>query len=302
MVSPVPAVGDPSHASLYGDSYYHTLLDRRIILLLTIKLIQTLSSIFNLPTHRLKIRSQLSTRSNATSINTSLFLRSLFLPPGSSLNRTSHDESFSEYSGLKNISHHRQGSHSRSTKHKKIRSVPNNFAAAVHTHGNTEPLLMSGSGPIPEIMTSTFAASDPVLGPRADEPTKLPHSYSDPLPARRKRPSQSKLPLQLPHALVISGLEYTTDLTQRAFAKVLVERQVVLENNRLAEETNSRKTETDDDYGAWNLPDGFITVYVCPLNARERPPIHKTLVRIIHSLFSDLNHKHLPVGQICYEQ
>jgi len=33
-----------------------------------------------------------------------------------------------------------------------------------------------------------------------------------------------------------------------------------------------------DVHGAWNLPDGFITVYVCPLNARERPPIHKTLL------------------------
>jgi hypothetical protein len=91
--------------------------------------------------------------------------------------------------------------------------------------------------------------------------------------------------LQLPHALVISGLEYTTDFTQRTFANVLVERQVVLEN-RVAGEP---KTETDDQHGAWNLPDGFITVYVCPLNARERPPIHKSLVRIYCILIDMIN-------------
>lgn len=126
---------------------------------------------------------------------------------------------------------------------------------------------MSGSIPISEIM-STFTASN--------EPS-LPHSYSDPLPSRRKTPLQSK---QLPRALVISGLEYATDLTQRTFANVLFEKQVILESkhNKVAAKTN-RQIEIDDDDGAWSFPDGFITVYVCPLNARDRPCIHKTLVR-----------------------
>ena len=155
---------------------------------------------------------------------------------------------------------------------------------------------MSGSGPIPEIMASTFTSSDPVLRPRPD-PIRLPHSHSDPLPSRRRRPLQS---LQLPHALVISGLEYATDLTQRTFANVLAERRVVLENG----ETSNLESATEDVHGAWNLPDGFITVYVCPLNARERPPIHKTLVRMMRSSFSlHLADKHLLlVGQICYKQ
>ena len=135
---------------------------------------------------------------------------------------------------------------------------------------------MSGSGPIPEIMASTVTASDPVLRP-GPEPIRLPHSHSDPLPARRKNPSESKPPLQLPHALVISGLEYATDFTQRTFANVLTEKQVVL-----AGETNS---DTDDDQGTWNLPDGFITIYVCPSSARKRPLVHKTLVSISHSYF-----------------
>ena len=207
-------------------------------------------------------------------------MRSLFLPSVS----TSQDDGFSDNSGLKNVNHYRQGAHSRPNKHKKIRSFPNNLATAAYTHGNTEPLLMSGSSPISEIM-STFTTSN--------EPS-LPHSYSDPLPSRRKKPLHPK---QLPRALVISGLEYATDLTQRSFANVLSEKQVILESkhSRFAAETN-RQTETDDDDGAWSLPDGFITVYVCPLNARDRPCIHKTLVRTTHSS-SSLDHNHfLPVG------
>ena len=160
---------------------------------------------------------------------------------------------------------------------------------------------MSGSGPISEIM-STFTASVPVLKPRPvypNVPIILPHSYSDPLPARRKRPLHPK---QLPHALVISGLEYATDLTQRTFANVLSEKQVILESKQKVTPETSRQTEIDDDDGPWNLPDGFITVYVCPLNARDRPRIHKTLVRTTHSTSSlDCNHL-LLVGQICYEQ
>lgn len=141
---------------------------------------------------------------------------------------------------------------------------------------------MGGSVPAPEIIVSTFTASAPVLRPHPNinERLRLPHYYSDPLPARRKKPSESKLSLHLPQALVISGLEYATDLTQRTFAKVLAERQVILESgqNRLDGETDNRKTGEDDNDEAWNLPDGFITVYVCPLDARKRPPIHKTLV------------------------
>ena len=146
---------------------------------------------------------------------------------------------------------------------------------------------MSGSIPIPEITTSTFTALPSLLRPRPvypNDPTSLPSSYSDPSSARQQKPSQSK---QLPQALVISGLEYATDLTQRTFANVLVDRTIILGNghDRVAAETNNRKLdalETDNDDGTFTLPDGYITVYVCPLDTRERPPIHKTLVRVAH--------------------
>lgn len=74
-------------------------------------------------------------------------------------------------------------------------------------------------------------------------------------------------------------------MTQRTFANALSEKQVVLDSKhsrKIAVDSN-RQTETDDDDGTWSLPDGFITVYVCQLNARDRPCIHKTLVRTGHS-------------------
>jgi hypothetical protein len=67
---------------------------------------------------------------------------------------------------------------------------------------------------------------------------------------------------------VISGLENATVQSQRALTRVLAEKRVVLEDE-------------DGDEGfdeVWNLPEGFIMVYVCPIDARERPAIHRTLV------------------------
>lgn len=92
------------------------------------------------------------------------------------------------------------------------------------------------------------------------------HAEALPLPPLQTK-SLSKTP-QLPQALVISGLEHASDATQRSLTTVLAEKRVVLESKR----------ELDDDDGVWNLPEGFIAVYVCPWSARERPALHKSLV------------------------
>jgi hypothetical protein len=120
------------------------------------------------------------------------------------------------------------------------------------------------------------------------------HAHTDPAPSRQRvtRPV-------FPHALVVSGLEHAHILDQRALARVLVEKRVILGrtlsvpiSGRLAgagrgrESLNNRSTAFDDaesqedaDYdGVWNIPEGFITIYVCPWNTRERPNIHKSLV------------------------
>lgn len=43
--------------------------------------------------------------------------------------------------------------------------------------------------------------------------------------------------------------------------------------------------DLEDEDGVWNLPDGFIMVYVCPWDARERPAVHKSLVRSYYLIF-----------------
>jgi hypothetical protein len=127
--------------------------------------------------------------------------------------------------------------------------------------------------------------------------TPVLHAHTDPAPLRRRatRP-------EFPRALVVAGLEHAHMLDQRALAQVLTERRVVLE--RRAQEVTSLKSgkltgtgrgrrsfenrstafdDTDDledaDYcGVWNIPEDFITIYVCPWNPRERPNIHRSLV------------------------
>lgn len=66
----------------------------------------------------------------------------------------------------------------------------------------------------------------------------------------------------LPKAIVFTGLEHSGP-AQRALLQVLAERRVTFED------------ETD---GVWILSEDFIIVYVCPIDLRERPKIHTSLV------------------------
>ncbi|GAW10646.1 hypothetical protein LENED_012936 [Lentinula edodes] len=70
--------------------------------------------------------------------------------------------------------------------------------------------------------------------------------------------------IQLPDALVLSGLEHASLASQRALTEVLIERRVVIDDTDLS--------------GVWPFPKDFILVYICPLDERERPPIHKPLL------------------------
>ncbi|KAF8149483.1 hypothetical protein B0H34DRAFT_188768 [Crassisporium funariophilum] len=273
---------------------------------LAVKLaVWTLSSIFNLPTHKIKIRSRSSTRSNVitSSADPAVFLRSLFFPSGyssSNSNQTSQDEGSGENAELKHFGHHRQQGRPRSSRQKsklpdysRSRSFPNNLVGAAQNQGNPglpDALLLQGS--TTTVHSAANASGSSISKPRPIYPHETPglqHSHTDPLPlpAKRKRvTSQPKIQLQLPVALVISGLENATDSTQRSLAKVLAERKVVLEGkkdgiHRMAEETKQfgdGTSSNDDEDGVWKLPAGFITVYVCPINSRERPAIHKTLL------------------------
>lgn len=96
------------------------------------------------------------------------------------------------------------------------------------------------------------------------------HSYSgnQPLP-------------QLPRALVITGLDNASVLSQKALVQVLADRKVLLEPGRDSRLRQDGQDDTDPEYeGTWNLPDGFIVIYVCSSEPRERPDIHKSLVSL----------------------
>lgn len=79
--------------------------------------------------------------------------------------------------------------------------------------------------------------------------------------------SMSMATAQLPHAIVISGIETASNAVQETLWDVLRTRTVVLE-------------EADGGAGnVWNLPDGFILVYVCPLgDGSSRPALQNALV------------------------
>lgn len=79
---------------------------------------------------------------------------------------------------------------------------------------------------------------------------------------------QSSGNISLPKALVLSGLEHAGIPAQRALVQVLHDRRLILD-----------AYDSEDGVGrAWNLPEDFIMVYVCPVDHNGRPPVLRTLV------------------------
>jgi hypothetical protein len=72
----------------------------------------------------------------------------------------------------------------------------------------------------------------------------------------------------LPSALVLTGLEHCSVPCHRALLYTLLENRVTFGENLDGAEPSYRE-----------LPQDFILVYVCLFDPRERPPIHKSLVR-----------------------
>lgn len=73
---------------------------------------------------------------------------------------------------------------------------------------------------------------------------------------------------ELPSALVLTGLEHSSVPCHRLLLRTLLERRVTFGEDVDGAELSFRE-----------LPQNFILVYVCPFDPRERPPIHKSLVR-----------------------
>ncbi|KAJ3761947.1 hypothetical protein EV360DRAFT_36677 [Lentinula raphanica] len=244
---------------------------------LVVKLaVKTLTTVFGLLTHRLRIHRRTSHDSGPPS-GVSTFLRSLFVAvPGANSSHPAQDETstLTGYGTKKYRKRHSSRSRSRSatirsmsTQYTKSLSYPNDLLSAKRLSLNTAPSLSpsdldqtspSVTGVVPSIHMNTISRNSSLSA--IPQPI-FPHSYSDPTPLRDARDSSQ---MQLPDALVISGLENASISSQRTLADVLAQGKVVL-------------NETDMT-GEWALPNNFILVYVCPVDEWERPPIHERLL------------------------
>lgn len=250
----------------------------------------------------MKIRPRAPSHNHDVTASTSTaFLRSLFLPsnfsPLSNSNQTSQDES--PATATDKIKHFWPRVHFPPSK-RRLReqpaeytrsfSFPSDLAAAAtqsQDHGISPPRspLQGYFAAQQQLEPATGSSSNPLSSASTLKPHLL-HAYTEPIPSR-KSPLESKLILEVPRALVISGLENASLSTQRSLVRVLAERRIVLEGS--TRDTNHREDDEDgydrkhhaEDYdGTWNLPDGFILIFVCPLNEKDRPAIHKSLVSL----------------------
>ncbi|KAF8893568.1 hypothetical protein BD779DRAFT_1642013 [Infundibulicybe gibba] len=236
----------------------------------------TLSTVFDYPTHRWKVRPHAngSQRAGVTSSpEPATFLRSLFFAPIPARFDDEHSSATAIHvkRRRKSVNHLRPGSRSSGLK------VWPQRDQLGHTTSDT--------------------AGEPSVEARLRNqkpPSLLPHAHTDPLPTR---PSASDMTatLELPHAVVVSGLEHASMTSQRALAQALSERRVVLDDqdaeqpgatlgrppmsSRSSRHSRHVGRNIPTEYeGVWNLPQDFIMVYICPWNAKERPPIQHSLL------------------------
>jgi hypothetical protein len=119
-------------------------------------------------------------------------------------------------------------------------------------------------------------------------------------PVHRTKAGNDATTLTLPQALVVSGLEHAPRASQRAFLCALRERRVILESE-CEDEGSGGGNQTSDDMtaggedGVWNLPDGFMVVYVCALDSRERPKLCRSLVWLAIYFFFPLGDRFQPL-------
>lgn len=205
---------------------------------------------------------------------------------------TTHDDILTV--GSKHANNSRERTHSRprprsanlkTSPYARSASFPNNLSSVTTSpsSGPSDPFTdqqslghsSTNASDYPQYHTTTVKSPRPI------------HAHTEPTPFR-----QLATQLEFPHALVLSGLENASISDQKSLAQVLTEKQIVLDEhtrevdrhdleNKKGKTTaldNSVIFDDAESSGIWNAPDEFITIYVCPWNAQERPDIHKTLV------------------------
>ncbi|KAK2459838.1 hypothetical protein APHAL10511_008159 [Amanita phalloides] len=225
----------------------------------------TLSTVFNLATHRLKIRAGKMSTDASEFIDTAAFLRSLFLSSSSSADAL-HDERTSSCGSIAQLAHQRN-----SSGHKKHGSAS----------GSTGYADASADSPV-----SHPAQLDPALPTSPYSHRRTSHTRHSASSQHSKSKSKSRKPSatvptahpQIPDALVVTGLEHACDMSQRALVRVLAEGRVTFPKNTRVGGWSEPQTREDDEEEGWDLPENFIMVYVTSWDPRERPAIHKSLL------------------------
>ena len=245
---------------------------------LLIPFIQTLSAIFGLTTHRLKLASHRHGLVYPGPDDTASFLRSLFLP---SAPRTSthYDTVYTKRAHARKKRRSSGSSTQRPSLHH-WRASPRpptpqsplkNSVALPPRISSNDADSQSAEDPFATFGRSKGAAKD--SRPLIIRP--VPHANTDPLP-------QPSATLEVPEALVITGLEAADSALQRALQRVMTEKRVVLEE---APEVWGRRSSTPTgtmfhgSQSIYECPDEFIVVYVCALEPYERLALLRSLVR-----------------------
>ncbi|KDQ27539.1 hypothetical protein PLEOSDRAFT_1104223 [Pleurotus ostreatus PC15] len=138
--------------------------------------------------------------------------------------------------------------------------------------------------PPPSMRQVSFMSSQTHSKSGPSSPLHTTSSDSAPFPPLPLSSHQTDEVPIVPQAIVLSGLEHASRLSQRALVRVLMENRLVLDGGDYdGEERDGLPTQSmvggsDELDGVWNLPDGFIIVYVCGKDAHERPAIHHSLL------------------------
>ncbi|TRM69373.1 hypothetical protein BD626DRAFT_473855 [Schizophyllum amplum] len=245
----------------------------------------TLSAIFGLTCHRLKLGSHRRAPSHDEHDAATAFLRSLFLPSSQRTGSRNDPVSTKRMSGRKK----RRSSGSSSQRpslynHWRPSPRPPTPQSPLKNNVQLTPRISPNEisyGGDNESVDDPFASFGRSKGaPSETHPTvvrPVPHTYSDP------PPQQASPTLDLPSALVITGLEAADDVVQRALQRVMTEKCVILEEatafpGRRSSTPMGRSHHGEEGQTIHRFPHDFVVVYVCALEPCDRPPIHRALL------------------------
>ncbi|KIY53088.1 hypothetical protein FISHEDRAFT_55440 [Fistulina hepatica ATCC 64428] len=247
-----------------------------------------LTSVFGFRAQKLKIRSNDRSSRFAATSDPEYFLKSLFLPP------TGLARSPSPGPGTRKDSLSRSNSKRGHVRHSHSRTPSRTLSlnnGPVTNFRSMSDLDLSIGHPPPSTRRGTSPSTPVYYTPRAStSSSRLPadNTVTNPFASFGSITSVAALEVpeatvELPQALVISGLEHAHDSSQKALTRVLSERQVVLSTPLAEPLVRSRSASPlESNVGSrryqYNLPEPFILVYVCPLDPHERPGVHKSLL------------------------